>query len=175
MRTIAIIPCTNQKTVGGGKARDVWKGGHFQLTLAHAERYYTEVLVMSYKYGLISPELEIEPYDINIQYAPAAVRVKWWWLVKEHIKALSLSRPDLIALYTGMYDHQRIVREFVLNEFDQVITPWEGLKIGERMQMVYDDVSPFDPNNIGSYTVTLDTTTRLQRSAFDASEVEWID
>ncbi len=178
MKTVAIIPCTNQKTDTPGKAREVWKGGHFQLTLAHAERYYTDVIIMSYKYGFITPEEIIEPYDIDIQLAPAQDKLTWWWLVRVHIKELIETNPDLVAIYTGMFDHDRIVREFIRNEFDQVITPWEGLRVGERMQIVYDDIPPFDPDRLGSYAVSAEVkagATKREASSFDASEVEWVD
>lgn len=143
-RTIAIIPCTNQKSTTGGPARDVWIGNHFQLVLAHAEMFYDEVLVMSYKYGLISPDFIIEPYNIDIRYSKAADRIKWWFALKKQIKELAETKPLLVALYTGNFERERIVREFVVNDVKQVILPFEGLRIGERMARVYDCVEPYD-------------------------------
>jgi hypothetical protein len=142
--TVAIIPCTNQKTTTPGKARDVWVGAHFQLILAHAEMFYDKVLVMSYKYGFIDPDFEIEPYDIDIRTAKAADRLKWWFAVKKDIENLSKEEPQLVALYTGDTERARIIREFYKNGVKQIIVPFEGLSVGKRMQRVYDCDPPFD-------------------------------
>lgn len=142
--TVAIIPCTNQKSDTPGPAREVWVGNHFQLVLAHAEMFYDEVYVMSYKYGLIKPDFEIEPYDIDIRTAKAADRLKWWFLMKGHIKTLCDTDPLLVGLYTGNVERGRIMTEFVRNGVRQVILPFEGLKVGDRMARVYDCVPPYD-------------------------------
>lgn len=147
---VAIIPCTNQKSNISGPAREVWVGNNFQLTLAHAEIWYDEVLVMSYKYGLIHPEDKIEPYDINIYYASAGDRLKWWIKLREQIHELGARdgksdppRPDLVAIYTGNYEQERIIREFVRAGMRNVILPWKGARVGERMQLIYDNEDPY--------------------------------
>lgn len=146
MKTLAIIPCTNQKADVPGKARDLWIGSHFQLVLAHAEMFYDEVLIMSYKYGLISPEMWIEPYDIDIRNSSIADKFKWWVALRSQIIEMGKSdtKADLIALYTGNFERERIMREFVRNGMRQVIIPFEGQGIGNRMALVYDCVEPFD-------------------------------
>lgn len=151
LHRVAIIPCTNQKSNISGPAREVWIGNNFQLTLAHAELWYDEVMVMSYKYGLIHPEDKIEPYDINIYYASAGDRLKWWITLRQQIIALaqrtekdSFPQPDLVAIYTGNYEQERIMREFVRAGMRNVIIPWKGARVGERMQLVYDNVPPYD-------------------------------
>lgn len=142
--TVAIIPCTNQKSDTRGPAREVWVGGHFQLILAHTEMFYDKILVMSYKYGLISPDFEIDPYDVDMRTSKAGDRLRWWFMMKGHIKTLAETEPLLVALYTGMYERERIMREFVTNKVPQIILPFEGLKVGDRMSKVYDCEPPFD-------------------------------
>lgn len=143
--TVAIIPCTNQKSDIAGPAREVWQGTHFQLTLAHAEVFYDKVYVMSYKYGMIEPDFAIEPYDLNIKYANAKQKLEWWWKVREDIaKIAKEDGPDLIAVYTGNFERDRLVREFARNGIRNVIIPWEEKTIGQRMQAVYDGEPPFD-------------------------------
>lgn len=149
--TIAIIPCTNQKSSIPGPAREVWQGQHFQLTLAHTEIFYDKVYVMSFKYGMIEPDFRIEPYDLNIKYANARQKLEWWWKIRDDVKRIAEEdKPSLIAVYTGSFERDRLMREFVRNGVRQVILPWEGLGIGERMQAVYDGIPPFDPDKIGT-------------------------
>ena len=143
-KTVAIIPCTNQKSDTPGPAREVWIGHHFQLVLAHAEMFYDKVLVMSYKYGFIDPDFVIEPYDIDIRESKAAEKLRWWFNLRSDIRLLSSWNPLLVGLYTGDVERDRIIREFVRSGTRQVILPFEGLSIGKRMAQVYDCEAPFD-------------------------------
>jgi hypothetical protein len=153
--TVAIVPCTNQKSDTPGPARDVWIGHHFQLVLAHAEMFYDNVFVMSYKYGFIDPDFRIEPYDIDIKTAKAADKLRWWFNLREDIRLLASWKPLLVALYTGDVERDRIIREFARNDVRQVILPFEGLSIGKRMAQVYDCEAPFDREKAeaGAYAV----------------------
>jgi hypothetical protein len=143
--TYAIIPCTNQKSNHPGKARDVWIGSHFQMTLAVAELYFPNVMIMSYKYGLIEPDFWIEPYDIDIKTVSASEKLRWWWKMRVDLEELCKKKPLLVAMYTGDVERERILREFVKNGVNQIILPWEGKSIGKRMQAAYDGEAPFEP------------------------------
>ena len=141
---VAIIPCTNQKSDIPGPAREVWIGAHFQLVLAHAEIFYDRIYVMSYKYGLITPEYHIEPYDIDIRTANAGDKLRWWAKMKGHIAELARTEPLLVSLYTGSVERERIIREFIKNDVKQILVPFDGATVGRRMEMVYDLEPPFD-------------------------------
>lgn len=142
--TVGIIPCTNQKSDTPGPAREVWIGAHFQLVLAHAELFYERVYVMSYKYGFIEPDFHIEPYDVDMKTAKAADRIRWWFMMRHHIKQLAETKPLLVALYTGTYERDRIMREFVKHGTNQIVLPFEGMSIGQRQAAVYDCEDPYD-------------------------------
>ncbi len=153
-KAIAIIPCTAQKSEIGGPAREVWIGGHFQLTLAYVEHFMNKIYIMSYKYGIIPPDFWIEPYDIDMRIEKASERIKWWYMMREHIeKLVEEEKPDLVALFTGSFERSRIIREFVRNGCNNVIVPWAGLGTGERQQAVYDGEPPFDYDKLhaGAY------------------------
>lgn len=183
--TVAIIPCTNQKSEVPGKARDVWIGGHFQLILAHAEIFYDRVLVMSYKYGLISPDQEIEPYDIDIRSGSPGDKLRWWYRMREDIRELAKTDPLLVALYTGSIERERIMREFVRSGIRQVIVPLDGATVGKRMEMVYDLEEPYsrEKAEAGEYALPEDygeatSTTGSKYAPPPTSmtdEIEWED
>ncbi len=158
-KSIAIIPCTVQKSEVGGPAREVWVGGHFQLTLAYTEYFFDQIYIMSYKYGLIPPDYHIEPYDIDMRIEKAAERIRWWYMLREHIEELvEREKPNLVALFTGSFERSRIIREFIRNGCPNVIVPWEGLGTGERQSAVYDGIPPFDYDKLqaGAYTLPED-------------------
>lgn len=174
---VALIPCTVQKTEVGGPAREVWVGSHFQFTLLHAETFYDKVYIMSYKYGFITPDTVIEPYDLNIQHEPAVERLKWWWIIKEDIKRVAEEdKPELFAIYTGNFERERIIRELFVNGVRNIIVPWEGLGVGERMQAVYDRTEPFSEEDLAAGKYTLPEDYLEKPAAVDTKEkvaLEW--
>jgi hypothetical protein len=132
---------------------------------------------MSYKYGLIDPDMEIEPYDINIRYAAAKDRLQWWFELRKQIAQLVKEEPLLIALYTGNFERERVMREFVRNGFRDVITPFENMTYGQRMQAVYDGDPPFDLEKLeaGEYTLPANFAEPKKRGRPKKTEVEIVD
>lgn len=157
--SVAIVPCTSQKSETGGPAREVWVGSHFQLVLAYCEHFFDKTFVMSYKYGFISPDQHIEPYDIDIQLSSSRDKLEWWWKVRgDIIKLLADEKPRVVGLYTGQFERDRIMREFIKQGCRNVIVPWSGLGVGYRLQQVYDGEPPFDEDKLaaGGYELPLD-------------------
>jgi hypothetical protein len=136
-----------------GPAEEIWMGTHFQYTLAHVEMMYDEVLVLSYKYGLISPQTIIESYDIDMRVARPREKIRWWFKIRDDIIKIAGEDPppDLVGLYTGSFFRDRIVREFVKHGIDQIITPWEGKGIGLRQAAVFDAIPPFETDKVKAH------------------------
>jgi hypothetical protein len=158
--SLAVIPCTGQKNpdLTEAPAEELWTGNHFQLTLAYTELFFDRILVMSFKYGLIKPSDVIQTYDIDMRVEKARARIRWWYLLKKQIDDLADNDPpSLVALFTGSFERDRVIREFVKHGVDQITVPWEGKGIGLRQAAVYDAEPPFDPEKLkaGGYKVTL--------------------
>lgn len=143
MTTLAIIPCTNQKSDEPGPAREVWIGGHFQLTLMHVEEFFDEVRIMSFKYGMITPDQVIEPYDMNIHMEPLPVRVRWKRMVMQQIQDLvETYQPSVVGLYVGKADQDWLIKTFG-GRGAKVIIPWAGKGTGQRQEAAYGGANPF--------------------------------
>jgi hypothetical protein len=146
LHTLAIIPCTSQKADEPGPARDVWTGVHFQLTLMHAEEFYDRTVIMSFKYGLITPDDLIEPYDMNIHKEPLKVRVQWKRMMMQHIQREMSGeldpKPGIVGLYVGGIDVDWLYKAFT-GRGARVIQPWKGLGTGQRQEAAYGGTSPF--------------------------------
>jgi hypothetical protein len=141
--TLAIIPCTNQKSEEAGPAREVWVGVHFQLTLMYAEEFFDETRIMSFKYGMIRPDDVIEPYDMNIHYEPLAVRVRWKRLVMGHcVQLVEEYKPNVVGLFVGKADQDWLKKTFT-GRGARVIVPWAGLGTGQRQEAAYGGLNPF--------------------------------
>ncbi len=158
--SLAVIPCTGVKDpyLEEGPAEEIWQGAHFQYTLAYVEEFFDRVLVLSYKYGLINPKQTIQTYDIDMRAAKPREHIKFWMMLKKQIDQLcEEDPPNLVGFFTGMFDRDRIIREFHRSGVKQIITPWEGKGIGYRMQAVFDMEAPFDPEKakLGEYEVDL--------------------
>jgi hypothetical protein len=143
LSTLAIIPCTNQKSDEPGPAREVWTGVHFQLTLLHAEEFYDRTLIMSFKYGLITPDEVIEPYDMNIHFEPLKVRVAWKRMMMQHIQRECENPPGILGLYVGKTDVDWLSKAFLGRGTKKIIQPWAGLGTGQRQEAAYGGTNPF--------------------------------
>lgn len=169
--TLALVPCTGQKDpdLTEGAAEDIWVGAHFQYTLAHVEMMYDRVLILSYKYGLISPKDNIETYDLDLRSAKPRAKIRWWFMVREQlIKLAKEDPPSLVGIYTGWFFRDRIIREFVRNDVLQIIVPWEGKSIGQRLSAVFDAEPPFDPEKVkkGEYKIDLNANGEVPTSLY---------
>ena len=180
--SLAIIPCTGVKDpyMEEGPAQEIWTGAHFQYTLIYVESFYDEVLVMSYKYGLVKPTDTIQSYNIDMRTAKPREHLQWWYLLKGQIDKLADERPPaLVSLFTGSFERDRIIREFVRHKVEQVTVPWEGMGIGYRQQAVFDAEPPFDPEKVksGGYKIELDSGKTVNRYLPPPTkltgEIEW--
>lgn len=145
LKTVAIIPCMNQKSDEPGPAREVWVGHHFQATLMHVEEFYDQVFIISFKYGLITPDTIIEPYDINIHFEPWDVRVKWKRMVIQQVKDFLIEQqPGIVGLYSGKEDADWLSKKINQNAPDVLCTtPWRGKGVGQRIEEAYEGTNPF--------------------------------
>jgi hypothetical protein len=149
LKTLALIPCTSQKADEPGPAREVWIGAHFQLTLMHAEEFYDEIRIMSFKYGLITPDFVIEPYDTNIHMEPLAERVRWKRMVmRQIIETVNEIKPGIVGLYVGKADQDWLMKAFGGRGVQHVLLPWAGLGTGRRQEAAYGGANPFEVNGI---------------------------
>lgn len=71
--------------IGAGKrkvderapAQDLYIGSLFRMRRAHAERVGAPWFILSPKYGLVTPEEPLEPYDLAMIRRPIAERREW--------------------------------------------------------------------------------------------------
>jgi hypothetical protein len=158
-QVIAIIHSTNQKADMKGPPRQTWSSSRFQLYLAHAEIFCDKVLILSDKLGMISPDDEVEPYDMNIKYATPSDALRWWGRIKQEIRKIGEAKPKIVVLYTGNFERTRILREFVRAGVTNVTYPFgHDVGISERLDLIYDMEPPFDEAKLaaGEYALPED-------------------
>ncbi len=66
LKTLIILACSQKKGQKPVAARDLYLGSLFKLGRKFAEVHHFDYVIISAKYGLLSPEQVIAPYDQRI-------------------------------------------------------------------------------------------------------------
>lgn len=101
-RALVIVPCgkakiwDKQPSAGPTRAADVYTGGLFNKNKAYAERFATDWLILSAKYGLISPDFLI-PETYNVTFAKRKTRPITTDEVVKQARNINLEKYDVVV------------------------------------------------------------------------------
>ena len=136
MKTLVIIPCGKSKVwdrypkAGPVPARLAYVGTPFKVNRAYAERVGSSWLILSAKYGFISPDFVISgPYEVSFKH-PETNPVAAAKLRRQANRIEGFDR--IIGIGGAEY------RETMRDAFEPVVVefPFAGLSIGKMMQAV---------------------------------------
>jgi len=148
-QSLVIVPCGQAKIwdrqpfAGAIAARDAYSGGPFGINRAYAERFADRWVVLSAKYGFISPDFMIPgPYNVTFKRKdPSPVGVA---TLREQVQRQRLMEFNpIIAL--GGKEYQRAVRAAFEPWSVKIVAPFAGLPIGKTMQAVKRAIAAGDP------------------------------
>jgi len=130
VKKIALISCVSKKLSIKARAEDMYVSPYFIYNLKYARKLKPDdILILSAKYGLISLEDEIEPYDVTVNEMGASQRSTWASKVIEQIKAeVDLEKDHFIILAGEKY------RQYLIPHFKSYEIPLKGLAIGKQLQ-----------------------------------------
>jgi hypothetical protein len=131
--TLVLVGCGAAKADEPRPAKDLYTSTYFGLKRAYAEEHGDEWAILSAKYGLLNPEAEIEPYDLTVDDVDVG---EWGVTVAE---ALPDVRDTEVVVLAGPDYAEEIEGTLFLYGAD-VETPTEGMKIGERMEWLSDQL-----------------------------------
>lgn len=140
---IALISCAKTKTAFPASARELYSPSRlFRKAITYVEPSSDLIYILSAKYGLVTLDQPLEPYELTLKTMRQGVRVAWARQVFAEIQRRH--GKDLTNLtfefHTGEEYRANLVP--LLTQADATCTcPVEGLAIGERMQF-YDRKSP---------------------------------
>lgn len=123
--TSVIIACGSKKRTSATTARDLYIGSIFLMARRAAESTGLPWFIMSAKYGIVSPDRVIEPYDMTYGKS-RGVRPKE---IREQLEALAAPLP-IWALTPQRYTE--VLRAAAGS--DQVRDPLRGLGMGYQLQ-----------------------------------------
>lgn len=133
---IALLSCTKRKAGYPAPARVFYSVSPiFRKALAYVSRHADQIYVLSAKYGLVTLDQVLEPYDLTLNTMSLRQRQEW----AERVLAQIQSRHgrDLSGLtfefHTG--EKYRVPLEDVLREAAATcVCPVAGLPIGRRLR-----------------------------------------
>ncbi|MFC2053495.1 DUF6884 domain-containing protein [Chloroflexota bacterium] len=130
-KTIALVACVSKKNKRPMQARDLYISDWFKKASAYAGKVSDEWFILSAEYGLIDPNVIIEPYDVTLNKMPISKRRTWSLRVMQDFRPMLEKGDDIVILAGQKY------REFLVKPLRsmgcQVKIPMEGLRIGEQL------------------------------------------
>lgn len=130
MRKIVLISCVSKKRSLKSKASDLYISPLFRKNLQYALKLNSDqIFILSAKYGLVSLDEEIEPYDLTLNTMPAAEVKEWAAGVIHQLSSWTdLQHDEFIFLAGAKY------RKYLIQHLAHVEIPFEGLTIGRQLQ-----------------------------------------
>jgi len=130
-KTIALVACVSKKRNLPQPAKDLYCSEWFSKASKYAARHSTIWYILSAKYGLISPNAIIEPYNETLKTMPKVKRKQWSASVIKDLEKI-LEPGDQVVVLAG-----RAYREFLIEPILEtgctVSIPMEGLGIGQQL------------------------------------------
>lgn len=132
MRNIVLVSCVSKKREVPAPAQDLYLSDWFLKASAYAKEIGDQWFILSAKYGLLAPDIVIEPYDVTLKTLPVHARRSWAVKVIQDLKPILTSGDTVIFLAGETYRENLITP--IQNRGCKISIPMQGLRIGEQMQ-----------------------------------------
>lgn len=137
MKKIILISCASEKLDKKAKAKDLYNSDLFKKSLSYAGSLKPDsIFILSAKYGLLSLDEEISPYNLTLNNMKKVERETW---AKKVILQLSkysnLSNDEFTFLAGKKY------REFILPQLKNYKIPMEPLGIGKQKKWLKEQLA----------------------------------
>ena len=128
---IALIACVKTKSPLPAPARVLYTSQLFKKSVEWAEINCDDWFVLSAKYGLVSPNTRLRPYDKTLKSATKRHKVVWAKKVFTQIKEKGLLPKKVQFCWLAGRDYKEPLAT-LLREFSQA-DPMEGLDYFKRL------------------------------------------
>lgn len=126
---IAFIACSKTKRKTPGMAKNVYASDLFKKSYAYAIKHADRVYILSAKYGLITPETYIIPYEKTLNKASEKERKRWAYTVfQTFIRWGGQTEEPALFLCGENY------RKYLMRLFPNGTAPLKGLSIGNQLK-----------------------------------------
>lgn len=134
---IVLLSCVKSKRDQRCRAADMYTSPLFQKMMAYAQSLKPRrIFILSAKYGLLSPEDTIEPYEQTLKTMKAGERRAWARGVLSALRQnCDLETDDFVFLAGDAY------RQNLVPHIKHYTVPMEGLAFGKQLQWLELQVS----------------------------------
>lgn len=137
MKKIILISCVSKKLDKKAKAKDLYVSSLFKKNLKYAETLKPDLIfILSAKYGLLSLDKEISPYDLTLNSMTQDEIKIWANEVLIQLKKLTDLNVDKFIFLAG-----NNYRKYLVPHIKNYSVPMEGLGIGEQLSWLTKNVN----------------------------------
>ena len=132
MTKIVLISCVNNKLNHKAKAENIYTSPLFKYNIKYAKSLNPDkIYILSAKYGLLSLETEIKPYNKTLNKMTSKEIKVWANNVINKLNKLSNLRKDEFIILAG----QKYIK-YLIPHIKNYKLQLEGLKIGKRLEKI---------------------------------------
>jgi cytoplasmic iron level regulating protein YaaA (DUF328/UPF0246 family) len=134
---IVLLSCVKSKRDHRCRAGDIYTSPLFQKMMAYAESLRPKrIFILSAKYGLLTPDDVIEPYEQTLKKMKTAERRLWAQKIISALRQNCDPDTDQFVLLAG-----EAYRENLVPHLRHHKVPMEGLAFGKQLQWLEQEVS----------------------------------
>ena len=136
MKSIVLISCASKKLSRRAKAKDMYISPFFKYNLKYAQSSNPDkIFILSAKYGLLSLEKVIEPYEKTLNTMSANEIKEWASGVIFKLRKVADLEKDMFTLLAGIN-----YRKYLLPHIKRFKIPLKGVTIGEQLKYLKQKV-----------------------------------
>ena len=125
---IVLVACSGQKNPHLSQAKDLYTSPLFRFGRAYAEAFAEEWFILSARYGIVHPDILLNPYERDLNTLGAKARALWRAEVFEDATRRGLHRQgNHVQVLAGKH-YAEPFRSLKTATF-----PLDGLGIGKRL------------------------------------------
>lgn len=137
-KTVALVSCVKSKSDRPKPAKELYTSTLFRKSSKYARMVGDQWFILSAKYGLLSPEEKISPYEKTLNNMRVADRRKWAKGVLKQLKNI-VHPGDEIVILAGVKYREHLIQP-LQNMGCTISIPMEGLSFGLQLSWLKEHV-----------------------------------
>lgn len=130
-RTVSLVSCVGKKRASPAPAKDLYISEWFLRARRYVEAEGGPWFILSAKYGLVTPDQTLAPYEQTLNDMGVEDRREWALGVQTQMDH-QLPDTERIVILAGQRYREFLI-EYLLQRAASVEVPLEGLRIGEQL------------------------------------------
>jgi len=127
---VVLIQCVKKKKPYRCKVKDLYDSTWFHYAWCYAQSQKPDkIFILSAKYGLVDPEMEIEPYEETLNDKPNSEICTWASNLLDSLRQRTDVTKDTFVILAG-----EKYRRNLDDHLDKCTIPMKGLKIGQQLK-----------------------------------------